>query len=148
MIISFPVSLKSLFIEGRAYLWPKPKRCPRCKSCKVWGHGYCTGLFDGFNQPLFLKRFRCPDCRCIMRCRPSGYFNRFQASIRSIRASIVGKATNKGWLKRISRSRQAHWWRALLQRISAFYGFYPQLKVIKGFDHFRALGQVPVSRAI
>jgi len=148
MIIFFPVSLKHLFKKGRDYPWPKPDRCPRCNSCKVWGHGYSSGLFDGFNQPLSLRRYRCPDCRCIIKCRPKGYFKRFQAPIKTIRDSISSKERAGRWLKGISRTRQAHWFRALTRRMAAFWGHTFRQDIINGFDCLQALGQVPVSRAI
>jgi hypothetical protein len=88
MIIYFSVILKELFILGRDYPWPKPDRCPRCNSCKLWGHGFVLTLFDGYNRPLFLKRYRCPACKCVIRLRPHCCFKRFQATMETIRSSI------------------------------------------------------------
>ena len=91
MIIFFPCVLKEIFKKGRNYPWPKPEKCPHCANYKVWGHGFVEAFFDGYNEPLVLKRYRCPVCGCVMRLRPSGYFKRFQASIKTIRSSIVSR---------------------------------------------------------
>ena len=63
LIIFFAAKLKDIFIKGRDYPWPKPDMCPSCKAHKLWGHGFVTALFDGYDQPLFLKRYRCPVCK-------------------------------------------------------------------------------------
>lgn len=148
MIIFFPAKLKSLFDKGRDYPWPRPERCPRCGSCAVWGHGYVESFFDGFSRSLLMKRYRCPDCGCVMRCRPAGYFKRFQASIETIRSSISIKTLKCRWLPGISRTRQGHWWRALKRRIAAYLGNTWKRGVLAGFDHLLVLSQVPVSRSI
>jgi len=149
VIIFFPVVLKRLFDEGRDYEWPRPERCPRCGNYKVWGHGFVEALFDGFSQALFLKRYRCADCKCLMRCRPEGYFSRFQASIETIRSSISNKSTQDRWLPGISRSRQAHWWRALQRQVAARLGDTWKGGMVAAFDHLRSSGQqTPVSRSI
>ena len=92
MIIFIPVVLKTILKEGKKYSWPRPERCPRCDRYKVWGHGYVLSIFDGFIHSLWLKRYRCPQCHCIIKLRPAGYFKRFQASINTIRTSIVNKS--------------------------------------------------------
>jgi len=91
MVIFVAVKLKKLFKKKRNYSWPKPESCPRCNDYKVWGHGYAQAIFDGYNEPLLLKLYRCPVCGCVIRLRPSGYFKRFQAKIKTIRSSISHK---------------------------------------------------------
>jgi len=110
MIIYFSVVLKDLFNFGRDYPWPKPDRCPCCNGCRLWGHGFVSACFDGYDQLFWLKRYRCPDCRCVMRLRPEGYFKGFQASIATIRSSVVSKARAGRWIPGIGRTRQCHWW--------------------------------------
>ena len=66
MIISFPLILKELFVLGRDYPWTKPDLCPRCKGCWLWGHEFVSACFDGYDQPFWLKRYRCPDCGCVI----------------------------------------------------------------------------------
>jgi hypothetical protein len=148
MILFFPVILKELFEKGRSYPWSRPRKCPKCGAPVVRGHGFVTAIFDGFNQPLFLKRYRCPDCRCVMRVRPCGYFPRFQSPIGVIRHSMAGKEEKGRWLTGLPRTRQAHWWRALKRRIAAFFGHGFLGTKAQGFDRLQAQGKVPVSRAI
>lgn len=148
MVIFFSVTLKDLFRLGRSYPWLKPSSCPRCTGCRLWGHGFVSAYFDDYDQPFFLKRYRCPDCRCVIRMRPEGYFKGFQASVSVIRSSIVSKVRTNKWLFGISRGRQRHWFRALCQRIKAYLTDTWHQGVVAGFDYLLQLGQTPVSRTI
>lgn len=148
MVIFFSVVLKELLEKGRDYPWPRPDNCPRCGACRIWGHGYVDCFFDGFHHAFLIKRYRCPDCRCVIRCRPSGYFKRFQAPIETIRKSISSKEERCRWLKGVSCCRQAHWWRALKRRIEAFFGHGFGGTRMEGFDLLLGLGRNPVCRAI
>ena len=148
MVIFFPVVLKVIFVRGRDYLWPKPDSCPRCNSGRLWGHGFVPAYFDGFDQPLFLKRYRCPNCGCVIRLRPKGYFKRFQSPITTIRKSISHKSESKTWLPGISRTRQCNWLRSLKRRIKAYFGEAWNKGLLKAFDYFVEHGHTPVSRSI
>jgi hypothetical protein len=148
MVIFFPVILKELFHLGRQYPFPKPEKCPRCRSPRLWGHGYVEAFFDGFAQALLLRRYRCPECGCVIRLRPKGYFTRFQSSIFTIRSSIEQKIKTGRWLVGLSRTRQRHWYRSLVKRIKAYLTDTWDKGVVAGFDYFLVKGHVPVSRAI
>jgi len=148
MIIFSAVKLKDLFEKERNYPWEKPGECPCCNSYRLWGHGFAQAIFDGYDRPLLLKLYRCPDCGCVVRLRPKGYFKRFQASLETIRSSITLKSTSNRWLPGISRSRQCHWLRALGKRIKAYLTDTWVAGVVAGFDYLLQLGQIPVSRSI
>ena len=148
MVIFFSIGLKKFFKMGRNYPWPKPKICPNCDSYRLWGHGYVSAYFDGYDQPFTLKRYRCPDCGCVIRLRPKGYFGRFQASIASIRSSIESKADWNKWMGGIRRTRQRHWFRSLCRKIKAHLTDAWSQGVVAGFDRLCRIGQIPVSRAI
>ena len=148
MIIFFSVVLKDIFIKGRDYPWPKPDRCPRCKAYKLWGHGFVTALFDGYNQPLFMKRYRCPVCKCVIRLRPRGYFKRFQASVETIRSSISHKLKTGRWPPGTTHTRQCHWLRALRRKVVAFLNNTWDHGLLKAFDYLIEQGHSPVSRSI
>ena len=45
MILTVCVKLKDIFEQGRNFNWIKPKRCPRCRSVRIWGHGFVTAYF-------------------------------------------------------------------------------------------------------
>jgi len=148
MVMFFVVKLKDLFEKQREYPWQKPDNCPCCNSPRLWGHGFVEAIFDGYDKPLLLKLYRCPDCGCVIRLRPKGYFKRFQASVETIRSSIRLKSTKNRWLSVISRTRQGHWFRALNKRITAYLTQAWGGGAIAGFDYLLQIGQTPVSRFI
>jgi len=148
MVIFSAVKLKELFKKGRDYPWQKPNICPCCNSCRLWGHGYAPANFDGFIRPLLLKLYRCPDCGCVVRLRPNGYFKRFQASIETIRSSIACKAATNRWIAGVERTRQCHWFRYLCKRIKVYLTDTWRYGIVAGFDYLLQLGQIPVSRGI
>lgn len=76
------------FQKGKKNCWPRPELCLRCHGRQLWGHGYVASYFDGFDQPLYLKRYRCPACGCVIKMKPAGYLKRFQAPTDTIRSSI------------------------------------------------------------
>ena len=148
MVMFFVVKLKDLFEKQRDYPWQKPDNCPCCNSQRLWGHGFAEAIFDGYDKPLLLKLYRCPDCGCVIRLRPEGFLKRFQASVETIRSSIAGKSATNRWLPGISRSRQCHWFRSLRQRMKAYLTDTWRYGIVAGFDHLLQLGQAPVSRFI
>lgn len=148
MVMFFAVKLKELFEKQRRYPWQKPTKCPSCTSQRLWGHGFAEAIFDGYERPLLLKLYRCPDCGCVIRIRPKGYFKRFQAPVELIRSSITLKTTKNRWLSDISRTRQGHWFKALQKRITAYLTGTWLGGVVLGFDYLLQLGQIPVSRGI
>lgn len=147
MVLFFSVVLKDLFRLKKDYPWPRPNCCPKC-SGRVWGHGFAGALFDGYDSPLQLKLCRCPDCGCVIRIRPKGYFERFQASIDIIRSSIYSKSTNNRWLSDLGRTRQCNWYRALCRHIKSYLEMSWNRGILKGFDYLIAKGYIPVSRSI
>jgi len=148
MIVFIAVKLKEVFEKGYDYPWIKPKGCPRCGDSKLWGHGYVESFFDGFNDAVLLKRYRCPLCGCIVKLKPIGYFNRFQASITTIRVNISYRLKKGRWPSGLSRSRQGHWLRALRRKVEAYLGKTWKLGMIDAFDHLLSQGHNPVSRSI
>jgi hypothetical protein len=109
MIIFSAVKLKQLFKKERDYPSQKSNSCPRSNSSRLWGHGFVQAIFDGFIRPPLFKLYRCEDCGCVIRLRPKGYFKRFQASVETIRSSIVSKSTQNRWLPGVNHTRQCHW---------------------------------------
>ena len=148
MIIFDKVKLKEIFKKGKKYPWPRPELCLRCEASHLWGHGYVASYFDGFDQPFYLKRYRCPVCGCVIKLKPAGYLKRFQASVDTIRSSIHSRLKKDCWLPAISRSRQNHWFKALQRKIKAYLGNQWDRQVLSAFDLLIAQGRNPVSRAI
>jgi hypothetical protein len=148
MILSLRVSIKEIVEYGRGFPWPRPKTCPQCHGDRIWGHGFVGAYFDGLVQQVLLRRWRCPDCRCILRVRPSGYFSRFQASTESIRSSLAHCVKTGRWPPGSSRTRAGHWLRSLRRKIQAYLEDHWIAGLIAGFDRLIEEGQIPVSRSI
>lgn len=148
MIISQQIDLKHLQKKGKQFPWKKPRRCPKCGGSRLWGHGYVLAYFDPLTRSVYLKRYRCPDCRTVFRCRPSHYFSQFQASIQDIRDAIEYRQNHLKWNQRFSRNRQRHWYRGLLRHIAAYLTHRFDGGILKAFDLLMARGMIPVSRSI
>jgi hypothetical protein len=95
-----------------------------------------------------LRRYRCPDCHCVLRLRPSGFFKRFQASIKTIRECIFYRLNNGRWSKAISHTRQGHWLRSLRRKTLACCGQRLKHSLLDGFDYLIRMDEIPVSRRI
>ncbi len=133
--------------EGRSYEWPRPDRCPRCSGVRIWGHGFVWAFFECFLKGLYLKRYRCPCCGCVMRMKPRGYFQGFSVPVETIRASVVSRVNGGAWLKNLGCNRQGHWIRALIRQVMAHLGLEWRNRLLEGFDDLVAKGIIPVSRS-
>jgi len=146
MILSVVVCLKEIVEMGRDFPWPRPDRCPRCGSDRLWGHGFVRGIFHGVFDHVLLRRFRCPDCGCVVRLRPDGFFSRFQASIHTIRQRLAYRLRTGRWPGGMSRSRQGYWLRNLTRRVVARKGLGSHDRLLEFFDDLADTGEIPVSR--
>jgi len=148
MILPVVIVLKEIYEKGRDYLWPRPEVCPRCKAARPWGHGFVAAYFDGFTAGVLLRRYRCSQCGCVIRLKPHGYFDRFQSSIETIRAVICDLVDKKLSFSGVSRTRKAHWLKALKRKARAYFGDPFQHSLPEAFDRLMEMGKIPVSRAI
>jgi len=148
MVISVSCEVKEIFEKGKDYEWSKPEICPCCKASKVWGHGFVGAFFDGYPGFVFLRRWRCASCRCVIRVRPCGYFRRFQATIEEIRNRLSSRISGGHWQPGMSHTRQGHWLRALRKRVTAHLDDRWKDGLLSAFDHFISLGRIPVSRSL
>ena len=108
------------------YPWPRPPWCPRCKSPRLWGHGYVGRFVDEFDKALLLKRYRCPDCGAVHTLRPHLYDRRFQVMWFTIFLSLLRKITFGQWLTGISRQKQQYWWRGFRKHASRWQNLVPE----------------------
>jgi hypothetical protein len=148
MIIAVAVNLKQLFRHQRNYPWPRPDTCPQCSAGGLWGHGFVLAYFDDLSGGVFLRRYRCPHCGCVIRLRPEGFFRRFQASIETIRSSLTSRLTGASHLPGIPASRQRHWLNGLVRNVTAHLGNHWRGRLLDGFDRLMACGYVPVASAV
>jgi hypothetical protein len=123
LILYFPIDVNLLETQGKQYPWPRPPWCPRCRSPRLWGHGYTERFFDGFQKALLLKRYRCSDCGAVHTLRPQLYDRRFQVIWFTIFLSLLKKITVGRWLSGWSRQRQQYWWRGFKKHASRKQNF-------------------------
>jgi hypothetical protein len=148
MIVSVFVKLKHVFRKQRKYPWPKPKLCPRCLMSHLWGHGFVLNYFDGFTHGIYLRRYQCPGCGCVVKLRPAGYFPRFQASIQTIFRSVSRRLNGGKYLPRLSRSRQWYWLYGLNRSTAAYLGDEWSDRLLDAFGCLSRMGHTPVCRSI
>jgi len=148
MILFVNVILKQIFVMGQNYPWTRPEKCPCCGNWKVWGHGFVRTLFQGYDTPLLLKRYRCPVCGCIIKLRPSSHFSRFQSSIHTIRSTLSNRIKNGTWPPGSAKSRQRYWLSNLKRQIHAHLTGVWQNQLMAAFDCLLSQGKIPVSRCI
>jgi len=145
MILSVLAVLKDIYEQGRNFVWPRPEVCPHCGAGKPWGHGFVPAYFDGFDGCVFLRRYRCSQCGCVMRLKPEGYFRGFQAPMETIRSAIREGPEQEDTP---SRSRRGHWLRALKRKAAAYLGAAFSGSPLQAFDRLVTMGTIPVSRSI
>jgi hypothetical protein len=146
MILFVDVDLKEVCLLGKKFPWQKPTICPCCLQSHVWGHGFYGTFFDGFFKALLMRRFRCPACGCVMKCRPRSHFKRIQTAIETIRSCLVGRIETSRWPGSPERGR--YWLGALRRQVLARFGLSWRNRLIEAFDRLCASGIVPVSRSL
>lgn len=148
MIVAAVVMLKDILSKGKDYPWAKPSECPKCKWKRLWGHGFVSAWFDGCVDAIFLKRYRCPQCGCVICLKPQGYFDRFHCTIEDIRTNLSHRIKTSLWLPGTSRSRQGHWLRALKRNAKAYLGDVFDGDLLDAFEQLLHMGKTPVTRSI
>ncbi|MBN2034961.1 MAG: hypothetical protein JW836_16975 [Deltaproteobacteria bacterium] len=63
------------------------------------GSRFVLAYFDAIAGGVYLRRYRCPECKCVVRLRPIGFFARIQAAIETIREMEQRHLTAWGQLK-------------------------------------------------
>jgi hypothetical protein len=148
MILPVVAILKEICEKGREYLWPKPRVCPCCKAGRLWGHGFVSAYFDGVEEGVYVRRYRCPHCGCVIRLKPAGFFKRFRSSIETIRSSVRRRADKTRSPTVVSRTREAHWLKALKRKAKAYLGDSFGGDLAEAFDGLWGMGKIPVSRSM
>jgi len=146
MILFVDVDLKEISLLGKKFPWQKPAVCPCCLKSHVWGHGFSDTFFDGFFKTLLMRRFRCPACGCVMKCRPRSHFPRIQTAIDTIRSQLSERIKTGRWPGSPERGR--YWLRALKRQSLARLGLTWRNRLLEAFDRLCGLDIVPVSRSL
>ena len=139
------VDLKQVSALGRKFVWLKPDLCPCCRQSHLWGHGFCDTYFDGFTTALPMRRFICPACRCVIKCRPKGYFSRFQTAIGTIKSHLANRIARGRWPPTSVPARGRYWLAALKAKTLVYLGLDWMNRLDEAFDLLCRLNIVPVS---
>ena len=145
MILFVAVDLKQLFLRGRNFRWKKPAICPCCRQSHLWGHGFSDTIFEGYPAALPMRRFKCPLCRCVFKCRPKGYFSRFQSAIDTIKSRLRQRIGTGRWPSPGHGARGRHWLAALKGKVLVYLGLEWRQHLLAGFERLCQLNIVPVS---
>jgi len=113
LILHIPMDVNVLYDFGKRHSWPKPSGCPRCGGVRLWGHGFVGRYFEGFAKPLWVKRFRCPDCTAVHTGRPSGFLRGMRYPADVVRSCLAGKIMDNQWLRGVVRQNQQYWYGCL-----------------------------------
>lgn len=149
LILFVEVRVKMLVELGRKYPWQRPKQCPKCGGVRVWGHGYVEAYFDeAGSQGVYLKRYRCPECRAVIRLRPVGYWTRIQATVATVRQCVVDRLEKGRWPPGCNSARGRHWLRALRRQVRTHLGMSYADKLVQGFSELLSHGVCAVSRVV
>lgn len=148
MILPIKVNLNEIDEQGKDYRWPRPDFCGRCHGNRLWGHGFVETIFAGYRNALLIHRYRCPECGCIMKFRPDGYFPRFQSPKDTIRSHIATRLATGRWPPGSVKDVCRHWLRALKRNTIAHLGMDWINRLAEAFDCLVKMSIVPVSRRI
>lgn len=121
LILHFAVDVKRIVEEGKDYSWPRPEQCPACQSRRLWGHGYVRRYFEGWSEGIWIKRYRCPECRAVHTLRPEGFYKGFYYRTWTILLSLLNRIIHGDWVRGLSRQVQQYWWRGLRKQASRFH---------------------------
>jgi hypothetical protein len=147
LLLQVDVCVKEVFEQGKLFPWPRPPDCPRCHG-RIWGHGFVEAYFEGLSGALFLRRYRCPDCKLTLRLRPLSHWPRFQASILIIFQCLSHRLRLGRWPAGLSRQRQGHWLWSLVRQVRWHMGIGWEGDLLQGLKTLWDRGVVPVSRSI
>jgi hypothetical protein len=108
-----------------------------------------TAYFDeAGSQCVLLKRYRCPQCRVVIRLRPSGYWRRIQATVATVRQSVVERLEKGRWPPGCNTARGRHWLRGLRRQVRTHLGMSYAERLAEGFAELLRRGVGAVCRAV
>jgi len=84
----------------------------------------------------------------VFKLKPLGYFNKFQADVRTIFLSILNRVYRGRYLLRISWNRQHFWFTALKRNINAYLSNAWNKGIIAGFRELVRMNKIPVTSSI
>jgi len=118
LILYSAVDVKQLYELGRSYPWEKPARCPACRGGRLWGHGFVLRYFEPFEEPAWIKRYRCPDCGAVHTMRPDTYLQGLRYPLTIILLCLFIKSCSNRFASSLAYQLQQAWWKALFTAAS------------------------------
>lgn len=118
MTINVNVTVEELSVQGKKYKWKRPRQCPLCNHEKVWGHGFVAFYISCLRDAVFLKRFQCQQCRCVVILKPIGFWKKFKTSIQDIFNVLLFKLSNHQWPAGCPRQRGGHWLKRFCDKVA------------------------------
>jgi hypothetical protein len=118
LILYSGVDVKQVYELGRGYPWQKPARCPVCLSDRLWGHGFVLRYFEPFEEPGWIKRYRCPDCGAVHTMRPDAYLESLRYPLTIILLCLFIKTCSNRFASALTYQLQQAWWKALFSTAS------------------------------
>jgi hypothetical protein len=102
--------------------------------------------FEGYTQPLWVKRFRCPDCHIVYTLRPDLFYPGFRYSLWTILSSLMTRIVHHRFMSCLPRQNQQYWYKGLLLQAQRLRNIpCPDMHTVKEII-FRGL--IPVSHAL
>jgi hypothetical protein len=86
--------------------------------------------FEGFAFPLWMRRYRCPDCGGVHTLRPDAFWARFRYSARTILDAFRHKMRRGVFDPALSRKAQQYWWRGFRLQASRIRNRSPDPAVL------------------
>jgi len=121
MIIQINSSIDDIIDQGKNFNWLKPNCCPKCDSTKLWGHGYVSNYLNQKMEPLWLKRYRCLGCYCVITCKPVGYAPYKHQSQAFIFHVLKYRFCKLKWPCSVSRQTGGNWIRNFIKKLKQDY---------------------------
>lgn len=118
VVLHVSVNVKELYELGKKYPWPRPKQCLSCRSSRIWGHGYVQRYFEGFVHPLWVKRYRCPDCHTVYTLRSDLFYMRFRYPLWIILYSLIIRILYHRFIPCVPRQNQQYRYKGLIFQAS------------------------------
>jgi len=128
MIFYTKITLRKISEEGKNHKWGTCI-CIKCNR-KMWGHGFVTRYFSVILNSIYVKRYRCPDCRSVVSTRPEGHWPHIRSSIVFIYHALHSRISTGQWPPDIPRQRRGHW----LRRFSIKARMFTQTNLVSFLD--------------
>lgn len=106
------ICLKELQNKQKDFEWKRP-HCDKC-GVDFYGHGFVLRFFNKFDESLYLKRWRCPKCHCVITVRPRTYWSRYRELFNTIFETLIFRIKNLKWPPWTTRQRAGHWLNKLI----------------------------------